>query len=507
MKKRKVSVLLLAVLMLATVIAGCSGGGDAGSGSSASGGNGDNGSGGAKLPVRYLLPGSAPQDLDTAVKAINEKLEADGLNLTYEPTYIPWDVWDQKTNLMMSTGEEFELIAIMHDTKGPTVLAGNGGIIPIDELLDQYGSELKASMPEWIWESSKINGKISYVPNFWADTAFNDGMFTIRTDLLKDNGFEAPTTPAELLDAAEAIQKNWPQDNKNVYMKVLEEPAYFLHRTYDTFPFAVIDNLIYIDQQGNVQSWLETEEFKQDAAFMNEAYRRGLIMSDLLTTPGEVINQEELAGRYLFRPGDVGLSDTVRESFPNAQLDIYYLADQPKFRSYAIRNSNGVSATSPHPEAAIQFLNWVYSSQENMDIVQSGVKGVHWEDTGKNTKDILAKTENGSPAYELAYWLVGHVEMNRYPSNMDKARLERRTTIADDAVNSVAIGFTFDPTQVASQYANVVAELKTSVYPIMHGVVSYEDNYDKMMSAMKAAGLDEVVDEFRTQFEEWKASQ
>ena len=25
---------------------------------------------------------------------------------------------------MMSTGEEFELIAIMHDTKGPTVLAG-----------------------------------------------------------------------------------------------------------------------------------------------------------------------------------------------------------------------------------------------------------------------------------------------------------------------------------------------------------------------------------------------
>ena len=40
-------------------------------------------------------------------------------------------------------------------------------------------------MPDWIWESSKINGKITYVPNFWADTAYNDGMFTIRTDLLE----------------------------------------------------------------------------------------------------------------------------------------------------------------------------------------------------------------------------------------------------------------------------------------------------------------------------------
>ncbi|WP_259467006.1 hypothetical protein, partial [Proteus mirabilis] len=126
---------------------------------------------------------------------------------------------------MMSTGEEFELIAIMHDTKGPTVLAGSGGIIPIDDLLDQYGTELKASMPDWIWESSKINGKITYVPNFWADTAYNDGMFTIRTDLLEKNGLKPPTSPEELLDAAETLQKNWPQDNKNVYIKMLEEPA------------------------------------------------------------------------------------------------------------------------------------------------------------------------------------------------------------------------------------------------------------------------------------------
>lgn len=288
---------------------------------------------------------------------------------------------------------------------------------------------------------------------------------------------------------------------------MLEEPAYFLHTTYDTYPFTVADNMIYIDQQGNVKSWFETEEFKKDVLFMNEAYKRGLIMSDLLTTPTEVINQEELAGRYLYRPGDVGLSDAILQTFPDAKLDIYYLADQPKFRSYAIRNSNGISATSPHPEAGIQFLNWVYSSQENMDLVQSGVKDVHWKDTGKNTKDYLAKNENGSPAYELPYWLLGHVEMNRYPTNTDPARLERRTTVSDDAVNSITIGFTFDPTNVASQYANCIAELKTSVYPVMHGVVKYEDAYDKMLAAMKSAGIDEVVDEYKRQFDEWRAGQ
>ena len=125
----------------------------------------------------------------------------------------------------------------------------------------------------------------------------------------------------------------------------------------------------------------------------------------------------------------------------------------------------------------------------------------------KNTKDYLAKNENGSPAYELPYWLLGHVEMNRYPTNTDPARLERRTTVSEDAVNSITIGFTFDPTNVASQYANCIAELKTSVYPVMHGVVKYEDAYDKMLAAMKSAGLDEVVDEYKRQFDEWRAGQ
>ena len=84
MKKRKALAMWLAAMFIISVIAGCSGGGDVGGEKgSASGESG----GEKKLPVRYLLPGTAPQDLDTAVKAINEKLEADGLNLTYEPTY------------------------------------------------------------------------------------------------------------------------------------------------------------------------------------------------------------------------------------------------------------------------------------------------------------------------------------------------------------------------------------------------------------------------------------
>ncbi|MBD2845967.1 extracellular solute-binding protein [Paenibacillus sp. IB182496] len=515
MKAKKLAKMSLMLTTVAAMLAACSTGDNTNAGNNAGseGAAGNNGAAsGEKLPVRYLLPGNAPEDLDTVVAAINEKMAADGVNLTYEPTYIPWDVWDQKTNLMMSTGEEFEMIAIMHDIKSPNVLVGNGGLVAIDELLDEYGADLKAAMPEWIWESAKVKGETYSVPNFWSDTAFNDGMITMRADLLAENGLQAPTSPAELLDVTETLKTNWPEDDKNVYIKMLEEPAYYLHRTYETYPFTVFENMVYIDQEGNVESWLETDEFKQDVDYAREAYERGLIHPDVLTVPDDVMNREELAGRYLYRQGDVGLGPEAMQRFPEAELDIYFLnslEEQPRFRSYAVRNSNGISATSPHPEAAIQFLNWVYGSQENFDLVLYGVEGEHWEDAGDNLRETLKLGSNGGSAYELPMWLLGHVEMNRYPTSYDKERLERRTTIADpaDVTNSVTIGFNFDPTQVSSEYANVVAEMKTSILPLMYGVVSYDKAFAGALSNMKAAGLDAVVAEYEKQFSEWQASQ
>src|SRR5690606_40547239 len=60
-----------------------------------------------------------------------------------------------------------------------------------------------------------------------------------------------------------------------------ETPAY-LHATYDTYPFIVFQDLVYVDQEGNVKTWIETEEFKKDAAFFREAYRKGLVNPDVL---------------------------------------------------------------------------------------------------------------------------------------------------------------------------------------------------------------------------------
>ena len=137
--------------------------------------------------VRFVIPGNPEQDADIVQAEINRRLMEDGQNLELKLVYIPWDVWDQKTNLMLATGQEFELMQVMEDRHGFADYAAKGAIVPIDEYIDKYGSALKKVIPEPVWDAARINGKITAIPAYRQSAATDRYYWTIRKDLLKEN--------------------------------------------------------------------------------------------------------------------------------------------------------------------------------------------------------------------------------------------------------------------------------------------------------------------------------
>ena len=65
----------------------------------------------------------------------------------------------------------------------------------------------------------------------------------------------------------EIIYNAEPELRPRAWTKLNHDSSVFLHRGYDTYPFTVRDELLYIDQKGNVSAWVETDEFRKDAAF------------------------------------------------------------------------------------------------------------------------------------------------------------------------------------------------------------------------------------------------
>ena len=464
------------------------------------------------VKVRWVFPGSPEKEADIVQEEINRRLMEDGQNLELELVYVSWDVWDQKTNLMLSTGEEFELMHVMEDRHGFADYAGKGAIVAIDEYIDEYGSAIKEVIPEWVWDSARIGEEIFMIPAYRLSATGDRQGWTIRKDLLEDTNLGMPTTLAELLAAAEIIRDNWTGDGE-IYIPIRAntDTHFFLHRSYDSFPFTVFQKLVRIDQDGTVTSWVETEEFKNDSEFFRDAYGRGLIHPDILGQPNDWAINQLMAANFAFQPGcPLNLWPKMKENNPDMEIDdidtVSFNPEKPPFSITAVGNDNVVPSTTSHPEAGVKYLNWVYSSQENYDLHFYGIEGRHWERAPDHRRTSILDPDRGQSNYRFREWMAGNVEYLRYEASAHPRFVELFSETPADTAYSITIGFNFDAAPVQAEYTSCLTEYNSSFVPIVLGLVDYDENFPTALRRLKAAGIDDVVAEYERQFEAWLSS-
>lgn len=459
------------------------------------------------LSCVFVMPGSARRDTEYMQEVISKKMQADGVNVELILKYIPWDAWDQKVNLMFSTGEEFDLFHT-RDNRFPNTssLAGRGAIVPLDTLLDQYGPVIKKEVPDFAWKQATIQGKIYAIPAVWIELSNTMGWISVRKDLLDKNGLKIPATPDELIEVAEALQKSIPE---KTYCTVhsLQSIMAFLHRTFESYPFFVKqgEELVMIGQDGSVKSWIESDEFKKQCEFFRKLYTKGLISPDILGMTSDQIINLKSNGKFLFH-FDRLFADipTIKANVPEAEIEVFRLNPEVStLREQGYANCNTIPSSSKHPEAAVKFLNWLYSSQENMDLLIYGEKGKHWNNAGEKRVEIINLKD---PDYNFDWWMIGLLKYQRFDINASELQIKYEGTMDDEAVNFIGMGFNFNSEPVKVEYANCIAEFQNSIYPLKLGVMDYEKEFSNALKRMKAAGLDEVVAEYQKQFADFIAS-
>lgn len=447
--------------------------------------------------------------MELVTEAINEKLHADGYNINFEFIFIPWDVWQQKTNIMMSTGEEFELIHVMEDTIPSSTYVNMGGIIPLDDLIDEYGPNLKTAIDDFVWDACRVRGQIYSIPVEYRDFSAMQWP-SIQKQYLDKYNLEMPTNEEELIQVVKTVMEGENDPTLKLWMYVNSNTGELNHRSSERWPFMVIDALVGVDQSGEVFAWLESEEFKKDCDFLHELYEIGYVPDDILSIPHETVGAHIAAGDWIFLSSSAQFSsESLQIEKPEIDLvDFTFCPEKTNFYGQWIyMNVNAVSASSPNPEAGVMFFDWLYSSQENYDLVNYGIEDVHWKDLGDRQYEVIPGEDGVNADYGFGDWEIGNYKLVRATPGMSEGQKAMMFGFDAEAEQSVITGFKFDPEPVSAEYAAVVAELEASVYPIKYGVVSYDEGYEYMMSSMNAAGYQEVVAEFQRQIAEYMAAE
>ena len=519
---KKALSLVLAVVLMLTLFAAC-GGNDAPQNSTPTGGTSEvtnnstpdvqtpsdgDAADDTIHPMRYVQPGNLCEDYEAGMAAVNEKLQADGVNIEVEIIRYPWDAYAEKLNLMLNTGEEFELLHVMQDVRNLSSIAGMGSIISIHDLIGKY-PDLYNKFGETEWLGTLYKGEEYAVPCYWRSFDNVMSYMNYRTDVAKAVGYdEFPQTTDEIIDLMKKSQDYIVEENgikAYNWFHQTQDTAHWLHRSYDTYPFYVENSLglVLIRQDGTIDSFYESEEFKQDAHTYEEMYKQGLIHPDVLSLDHQKKYDDAAYGAFLpSQTFDPNQGNTIKE---NTGIDSTvewvksYGDDVPDMIYTFVQNLNAISATSEDPESGLKFLNWLYGSEENHNLFHYGVEGVHYEKVGDHRIE-QTKTESGDILYQMDTWMSGYLPYMAYSSKSTDNYIDYMTFKADNYVISPAAGFIFDASPVQSELTNLQTEIIASIYPIKFGMVSYEDGIDDAISKLKAAGLDAYMEEFRTQF-------
>ena len=470
------------------------------------------------LPMRWLIPGEEPYDVDMVEEALEEMMREDGLNIDLDFMFFNWDVWDQKVNVMLASGDEFELINTLDNgSPSTTSLMSKNAIIPLNDLLEEYGQDMLALFDEASWQQATINGNIMAIPAPWIDMKVENYM-CMRQDMLDKYGLDLPNTLDELLAACETIYNGELEETGTPWYIALRAEGNVglftpLQRGIDGYPFKIVDLMVILFEDGSAESYLESDHFKQWCEFAYEANQKGMIFPDLLSMNTGSVGEPTERGNFLASDRNFTGERTIRANYDeNARLVNFYLnREEPTVRFSAYPNCNTVSATSPHPEAAIMFLNWLYSDAFHMQTLLYGIEGTHWIDEGGREMSYTEynTNEEGNGGYQYAFpssW-INYAPYLRFEKGTD---YEGSATIEysydESTKTSLNSGFMYAPDKAAAEYANCKSVITTYINPILLGFQSYDEAFPAALQRMKDAGLDKVIEEIIEQHEAFLAN-
>lgn len=477
------------------------------------------------VTLRIWFHGSTvtPDASEKVMEEVNKYL-ADKINVTLEPIWGTWGDFDQATTTALAGGDEVDIYFTCNWSANEyNKYARDGYWVKLDDMLDEYAPELKAAIPQGIWDCAITNGYdgmgIYGVPAL-KDTA-TQNCWDVNGTLLGELGYDVDAVCEAGLDYysdefEEMLQKAKDAKGADFYPLLIEPVVLERMVTHSSIITGDLNNanmLSYFydaehpsnDIGSTIVSKYESEEFAKFAARTYEFSQKGFISPSCQSTAtsNDYRTATQSSAEYLF--GTQSYAFGCELDYSKARgIDVRMV---PETAAYMDCTSGqgammAVSVTSKNPERALMFLNLLNTDPVLMTMMNYGLEGFTYTTNDDGTITFI---DDARATYSPWTNGMGNIRILP-PTDAQGADFWERFSAYYDAAETLPYGgFIFDASEVETEgaaLANVFAEY---AFNLMSGAVDPDEVLPEFQAKLKEAGIDELVAAAQAQMEAYLA--
>ena len=454
------------------------------------------------LKMLLFAFGGNISDSQMVIDKLNEYI-LPKINATVDVEFINIGSWDQQVNLKVNGGQQVDLMPIF----GANIpaLYTQEGLLPLDDLLAQYGQGIVDEVGADYINSGKINGQLYSIV---AEHEFAaNKVFLYRKDIADKYNldFSQVKTIEDLEPMLKTIKEN------ELDMDPLVSGGSGTVQMLSIFGWDMIGSGGAILDPANslkVENVYASDYYKSLVTLMHDWYEKGYIARDAATnTEGyDVLFKADRAFGVICgsKPGFV---EQEENKCGKDLEEVEILPAMSTTGGVAIVNWT-IPVVSEYPEQAMALLNLMYTDPVVANLLAYGIEGVHYQmvDAANDMagymdgQDFSTCTYSPSLGWVLGGQFITHVWEGNDPDIWDTTRNFNQT-----AIQSKALGFTYDSSAVQNEITAVNNVVSKYAAGLEAGSLDPTTELDKFIAELEDAGIDTIVAEQQKQLDAWAA--
>lgn len=465
---------------------------------------------------QYPAYGEISEGFQDMEDALNEMMERDiGVHVTFVTTDLMTSQND--ATLMISAGEQLDICLSFFQSLGN--LVNKGLIYNLDDLLVSSGTkeiyESKGIYPE---ESCTYNGKTYGVPTH--NIYYQTYSYLMKKNFAEKYGFEADDNKIYTVDEIEKMfetVKAGEGDDFLCYVpwNTTYEPLNYGLCEYDKLGGDMSLGVLMLNksfENTTIENIFETDEYADFCDRMYDWAQKGYISADAAITADaadDICARENVLGTFGYGAPEL---DMLEGNGWNVGVVQFKVVD-----TY-IPNTNcsctwSIPITSGNPEKALQAVTYIVEHPEAAWLIQYGIEGESWvitERDGDRVGGNYASEDTNELPYLNVYGLWGNrletVPFAGQPLDYnDKRQAAQDACYANNRVTPSS-GYVFVTDSVSADIAAVQTVIAQYATSLNCGALDPAQALPDFISALKAAGIDTIIQENQKQFDEFLAS-